>query len=195
LNNDLDMAQYMARVLDAEKKTITSEDEFLGVVPWFSGTKAVQSLQEWKNKIRSKQWIVDIPEPSFVQNGDSTEMAWSALWDKMMDKHNQSDKELKIVFEPSTLGLRVEWHSGRVANVYDGGQADIFGVRPGMFFRSVAGKPFTKALLQAAIDGSTNYEVAFTEEYAGEEEQTSSEDIFYVLRDPNRKRWKKFKQR
>jgi len=101
--SDLEMAQFMARVLDVDMKTITSEEDFLGMVPLFSGTRAVQSLKHWQDEIRNQPWIVDLQNgdfPSLVQIWETSEMpslpfkfSWAALWDKMTGKTRSTESE------------------------------------------------------------------------------------------------------
>lgn len=71
--------------------------------------------------------------------------------------------QLKVQFEPSEIGVGADYSSGYVQDVPHGGQADRLGVRVGMRFLSVAGKPYSETELDAAIAGGKSFEVVLAQ--------------------------------
>jgi len=71
--------------------------------------------------------------------------------------------ESKLVFEPGTVGLDVGEASGFVTSVSEAEQAHRLGVRVGMRFLTVAGKPYTAWRYHDAKAGTKKYEVTFAQ--------------------------------
>jgi len=64
--NDEAMGQYVRRFLKSNKKMIKSDDDLNGLIPWYSGVQAKQSLAQLKSELFSKPWVYDEPQPVII---------------------------------------------------------------------------------------------------------------------------------
>lgn len=57
LKSDEAMMALVVRMLDSENKTVGNFGELAGLVQWFSGTKAVQTLAKLRQELSAKDWV------------------------------------------------------------------------------------------------------------------------------------------
>jgi len=80
---------------------------------------------------------------------------------KVLEKLFDKAEELEFVFQPGHLGIKADLLTGLVTSVAK--QAYKYGVRPGMRFLTIGGKPFTESLFFNAMEGTKNYSVTFAQ--------------------------------
>jgi len=68
LHSDDAMAAFSRVLLAKEGKMVSDEGELSGLVPWFSGTSAVQTLDLLKTELMAKTWVL----PDIVQSEEQT---------------------------------------------------------------------------------------------------------------------------
>jgi len=67
LHNDSEMNQFVWKVLDADNVRVTNQGELNGLIPWFSGTEATQSLAQLRVELHKKTWIEKLPVTNFSE--------------------------------------------------------------------------------------------------------------------------------
>merc|ERR1740130_1981742 len=67
LHNDSEMNQFVWKVLDADNVRVTNQGELNGLIPWFSGTEATQSLAQLRVELNKKTWIEKLPSTNFSE--------------------------------------------------------------------------------------------------------------------------------
>jgi len=93
LHSDNAMTAFVKGLLAKEGKTITDLGELNGVVPWFSGTRASQSLEELKTELASKSWIVpSVPEAAQAESA-APEQATEAVVEQKAEEPPQAPVE------------------------------------------------------------------------------------------------------
>jgi len=132
--------------------------------PCLSGQLPYEERDAWYTKRRLLQ---DREVPEFfasgrvLQHGKNDEHpAWYCVPSSVSQTNLPSATKAKqVFFKPGRIGLGADWNSGLVTSVADGGQAKRVGVRAGMRILSVASKPFSENAMDAAMVGSSDYEV------------------------------------
>jgi len=76
LHSDDAMAAFSRVLLAKEGKMVSDEGELSGLVPWFSGTSAVQTLVQLKTELLSKTWVV--PDVVPADENESKAMPWTS---------------------------------------------------------------------------------------------------------------------
>jgi len=62
LRSDADMKAFIRRVLDKEARVVTDEAELTGLVPFYSGSQAVQNLDSLKKSCAALRGLVLVPD-------------------------------------------------------------------------------------------------------------------------------------
>jgi len=55
--SDIEMAIYVKRLLESGRRVVVDEGELMVLVPWFSGTKAVQNLAQLTTALGKQRWL------------------------------------------------------------------------------------------------------------------------------------------
>lgn len=77
------------------------------------------------------------------------------------DFDSEDEQEHVATFIPGSLGITAHWESGMVSKVVHESRAFRQGVKVGMRFKTVDGKPYDENLLDKLIAGNSNYVVTF----------------------------------
>jgi len=112
-------------------------------------------------------------------NSDDLHDAWHGVPQRQssVDSAAWQDDELKVVFEPrKQICIDADWQSGLVQFVDRAHQAHRLGVRVGMRFLTVAGKPFTKDRYETAALGCEPFETTFAQARSRAVEQKAAEE-------------------
>lgn len=72
LNDDLEMGIFAKRLLDSRGLEATNTAELDGLVQWYSGSRAKQSLEAMVSELSSKPWVQPTSEGAFLQEGAAT---------------------------------------------------------------------------------------------------------------------------
>jgi len=101
LKSDDAMAAFSRVLLAKEGKMVSDEGELNGLVPWFSGTSAVQTLMTLKTELLSKNWVV--PDVAPADENEAQAMPWTSP---------VTEEELKKLPEVTDADLRATAEEG-----------------------------------------------------------------------------------
>lgn len=74
----------------------------------------------------------------------------------------KEQQEIVVTFRPGGLGITSIWKSGFVEDVDEGSQAQLLGVKSGMYFKTIDNLAYSEDLLDRSIAGKSSYEVGFS---------------------------------
>jgi hypothetical protein len=102
-----------------------------------------------------------------------------------LETHAVVSDVLKACFKPGELGIYSEcWRTGLIDRVDDDSPGHRQGVREGMRFETIDGKPYTEALLDSCIRGRREYTIAFSVQAADDRDTADVADPGASCEDP-----------
>lgn len=116
LKSDAEMAMFVRRVVASEARTIVDEAAFSGVVPFYSGTTSVQTLDGLKSEIRhGSSWVgLDIGRTAPLSEEGYQQVAARRSNVQMKEFARRMLATSGSTIDPGSLNGLVPYHSGKV---------------------------------------------------------------------------------
>jgi len=108
LRSDDAMKKFVYRLLASEGKMVASEDDLSGLVPWYSGSHAVQTLKGLRKELAQKTWVKPAPETEVIQTSEQINL--QRLHSDMAEKEAAVKRDIaeKIVAQKTARDAAIE---------------------------------------------------------------------------------------
>lgn len=172
LKSDDEMKAFIHRVLEKEARYVVDKSELNGIVPYYSGTQAVQDLDTMKKELRKAAWVA-------VGEGRTAALSEVGYQQIAHSNHEMKRPHMlafarrilnaagKVVTDEGALSGLMMWHDGEIAvQTYDRLRDELLRAE------WVADKnTLQRQLIAKALGPEENKTVANVNEASGQQEE------------------------